>query len=52
MRVAPKRGKRERGIGIRKGLLKVKKDYQEQDEKGKAKGGPKTMTWNIAENIK
>lgn len=33
-------------------FAKVTVNYQEQDEKGKAKGGPKTMTWNIAENTK
>jgi type VI secretion system secreted protein Hcp len=33
-------------------FAKVGVNYQEQDEKGKPKGGPKTMTWNIAENTK
>ena len=33
-------------------FAKVSTNYQEQDAKGKAQGGPKTMTWNIAENTK
>lgn len=33
-------------------FAKVGTNYQEQDPKGAAKGGPKTMTWNIAENTK
>ena len=33
-------------------FAKVTVNYQEQDAKGAAKGGPKTMTWNIAENTK
>jgi type VI secretion system secreted protein Hcp len=33
-------------------FAKVKVEYKEQDEKGKVKGGPVTMTWNISENVK
>ena len=33
-------------------FAKVKVEYQEQDQKGAAKGGPVTMTWDIAANVK
>ena len=33
-------------------FAKVKVEYQEQDAKGAAKGGPVTMTWDIAANVK
>jgi type VI secretion system secreted protein Hcp len=33
-------------------FAKVKFEYKEQDEKGAAKGSPKTMTYDIAQNIK
>jgi type VI secretion system secreted protein Hcp len=33
-------------------FAKVEVKYQEQDAKGAAKGGPTTMTWNIAANTK
>jgi type VI secretion system secreted protein Hcp len=37
---------------VKLNFAKVKVDYQAQDDKGKASGGPKTMSWNIAKNTK
>jgi type VI secretion system secreted protein Hcp len=33
-------------------FAEFKLEYQEQDEKGKPKGGAKEAAWNIAENVK